>query len=374
MTTREAVSISRVHEVWVDNLRVLVVAGVIVAHTATGYVIEIADWYYQDLTTSSLWSTVLGFPAVAGALFGLGPLFLVAGRLAAGSVARGGPGGFARSRLLRLGAPVVVFVLVVQPLAEYVGQRGLHRPVSLAATLRGTELSVMWFVVALLVFSLAYAGLRALRLAPTPPLVARAGRDLVVAGLLIALASLAVWQLWPWNSEAFRTMRLGEWPQAAVLFALGVRAAETGWWDAIPASLMRRVGWAAALGTVATATFFVVMEAKGATDSVLDEAAGPATVLFATLDGAVAVSLSLWLVGWARRRLHRQGPLLTRAARGSYSTYVVHPLVLTCVMVLLAPAPLPPELKFLLVSASGLMACFATGYALTRIPVVSKVV
>ena len=70
---------SRPRELWVDNLRVLVVAGVIVVHTATGYITDIADWYYDERTASELWSTILAFPAVAGGLFGLGPLFLLAG-------------------------------------------------------------------------------------------------------------------------------------------------------------------------------------------------------------------------------------------------------------------------------------------------------
>ena len=77
---------------WVDNLRVLVVAGVIVVHTATAYLTGIADWYYDERTTSELWSTLLAFPVVVGALFGLGPLFLLAGWFSPKSLDRRGPG------------------------------------------------------------------------------------------------------------------------------------------------------------------------------------------------------------------------------------------------------------------------------------------
>ena len=35
-------------ELWVDSLRVLLIAGVIVVHTATGYILDIAGWYYED--------------------------------------------------------------------------------------------------------------------------------------------------------------------------------------------------------------------------------------------------------------------------------------------------------------------------------------
>ena len=41
---------SRPRELWADNLRVLAAAGVIVVHTATGYLTGIVDWYYDERT------------------------------------------------------------------------------------------------------------------------------------------------------------------------------------------------------------------------------------------------------------------------------------------------------------------------------------
>jgi glucans biosynthesis protein C len=85
-----------------DTLRVAVIAGVIVLHAATAYILDI-DWYYQERTTSTLTPTLLAFPALLAGLFGLGPLFLIGGLLSAASLARKGPCGFARGRLVRLG-------------------------------------------------------------------------------------------------------------------------------------------------------------------------------------------------------------------------------------------------------------------------------
>jgi surface polysaccharide O-acyltransferase-like enzyme len=398
---QETVVATTPREAWVDNLRVLVVAGVIVVHTATGYITGVADWYYDEIGTPTVWSTVLTFPAVAGGLFGLGPLFFLAGWLSPPSVARRGAGGFVRSRLLRLGAPLVAFMLVVHPLADYVGSSRDENPTSLAQALRDTEFGVMWFVAALLAFSFAYAALRQVRQVPegedargagqtghaghvdhVEPAgqAGRAGRRrlgllLVGAGLAIAVGSLLVWQVWPWNSNAFRTLRLGEWPQGAVLFALGVHAGETGWLrEGLPTVVRRRLAWVGGIGSAATVLLFAFLDANDQAEAVLDDAAGWPTVLFALLDGTVAVSLSLWFLGWVRDRWPSRGPILERAARASYATYVVHPLVLTSVMVLLATAGLAPEAKFVLVSAVGVVACYVVGYALTRLPGVRRVV
>jgi hypothetical protein len=54
-----------------DTLRVTAIAGVIVMHAATAYILDI-DWYYQERTTSTLTPTLLAFPALLAGLFGLG--------------------------------------------------------------------------------------------------------------------------------------------------------------------------------------------------------------------------------------------------------------------------------------------------------------
>jgi len=38
---------SRPQEQWADNLRVAVIARVIVLHSATAYLVNIAGWYYE---------------------------------------------------------------------------------------------------------------------------------------------------------------------------------------------------------------------------------------------------------------------------------------------------------------------------------------
>ena len=120
-STSDTVVTSRTREQWADNLRVVAIVGVIVVHTATGYLVDIPWYYEEERVTSGLWSTVLSFPVYAGGLFWLGPLFLVAGWFSVRSLAHRGPGGFACSRLLRLGVPLLVFVLLLQPLTDWVG-------------------------------------------------------------------------------------------------------------------------------------------------------------------------------------------------------------------------------------------------------------
>ena len=369
-SSQDTVARSRPREQWADNLRVAVIAAVIVVHTATAYLVDI-PWYYDDeRTTSGVWPMLLSPPVLIGALFGLGPLFLVAGWFSARSLEHRGPGGFVRSRLLRLGVPLLVFVLLINPLTDYLGGfRHGHR--NLAFNLATTEASVMWFVAALLAFTVAYAALRCVRPAAQPrPL--RPGL-LAAAVLAIAVSSFAVWQPWPVMGDTFLNLRWGEWPQGAVLFALGVHGAEAGWLEGFPPVLARRLGWVAAAGVSALLALMLYLVLARGEDQALVMGADVATMGFALLDGVIAVTGTLWSLSWLRRRWPTHGVLVGKAARASYATYVIHPLVLTSVMVLFAWVTLASEIKFVLVSAAGVAVCFTAGYLLTRVPGISKV-
>jgi hypothetical protein len=77
---------------WIDKLRVAVIAGVIAFHAATAYVVAV-PWYYQERTTSAATQIAFGVPTLLAAIFGLGPLFVVAGWLSSVSLATTAAGG-----------------------------------------------------------------------------------------------------------------------------------------------------------------------------------------------------------------------------------------------------------------------------------------
>jgi peptidoglycan/LPS O-acetylase OafA/YrhL len=99
------------------------------------------------------------------------------------------------------------------------------------------------------------------------------------------------------------------------------------------------------------------------------------SMAFAVLDGATAVVLVVWITGWFQTRWNAPaGPVMNKAGRASYATYVLHPLVLIGLSVAMRGVPWAPEVKFLVVAATGIPASFAVGYALTRLPGVNRVV
>lgn len=352
---------------WIDSLRVVVIAGVIVLHAATAYLLDI-DWYYQERTTSTLTPTLLAFPALLAGLFGLGPLFLLGGLLSAASLARKGPRGFARGRLVRLGVPLLAFVVLVDPFTDYLGSLAEGEHPRLGAYLvdqTGTrDTGPLWFVALLLLLSLTYAG--------------RGG--CVRSGLAARETSmLGAWWPWPpgsrsgpwwsgwgrrWAPRASPTCAGRPGPRGSACSPWGCWPGERGWLEGLDRRLVRRCGWLAMAGALALVALAVWALVTDRLDAVAGGWTWP-TAALAVLEGSVAVALSLWVVAWFRRRWDRHGWLVQRAGRGSYGAYVLHPPVLVALSLLARPLAVAPEAKFLLVAMTGVVGAFAVGVGLT---------
>jgi len=359
---------------WADNLRVLVIAVVVVWHTTSAY-LGGSDWYYMDRTTSKVWTTAF-FPAYVVSLFALGPLFLVAGWFSARSLAHKGAAAFARGRLLRLGVPLIVFIFLIDRLAAYLGSVGEGAHVRLADYLDGRnggpfEVGSLWFVAALLTFSLGYALLRRVHM---PPVERRwsGPQVMAAAAVLIAVAAFLVWQKWPpGDASTFMRMQWELWPQGAGVFALGAWAGEGGNLDDLTARAAR-LGWIALAATAVFVAMAIYEKTQGKLGSAL-HSTGWVTMLGAVLYGIISVAFTVWLTAQIRAHWTGHGPLRARAGQASYATYVLHSLVLTAIMVIFTSIALAPELTFLVVAAVAVPACYLVGYAATRVPGLRKV-
>lgn len=360
---------------YIDRLRVTVIAGVIVFHAATAYVVDV-PWYYEERTGSEVVRTVVGLPLLALAVFGLAPLFAVAGRLTAASLERHGAAHVAGSRLLRLGVPALAYLLLIDPLADRLGGLAQGRAVPLTTLLTevgGTrDLGPMWFVVALLVFTLVHVGWRARR--PAGPVRTGVGlRLLVTVAAVVGLADLVTWLRWPYLGSTPWNLHLPHWPQAAGLYLVGVLAGERGGFSAIGPATLRRCRRSLPVALAAVVALGAVSAATGGFARMAGGLQWPA-VAFAALDGITAVLFGVWVVGWFRA--HRDGPpgrVAAAAGRSSYATYLLHPLVLIGLSAALRPVPVAPELAFVLVAAAGVPLAFALGHLVLRLPGIGRV-
>ena len=365
---------------YLDNLKVLLVTGVIAVHSAITYGVD-GSWYLEDYDSMADPSVAVLLVVVAvGFLFGLGAFFLIAGRLSGPSLDRKGPARFVGDRLVRLGIPVVFYVLLIAPVMEYVKAREEGEEqgfLSFArAQLSDPAPGPTWFLEALLVFSFVYALVRALR--PSREPVSREplrGRQVAAVGLAIGVTSFATHLVVPYGEEHLH-IQFALFPQYAILFGLGCAAGRRGWLETLTPELRRRCGVVGLAGILALP---VLLLGGGFTESDARQdlyaggwhwqAAGTSLV-----EAALAATLPLFLIGWFRDHWTRQGPLLRTMATAAYGAFIIHPPVIVGLALALHQTPIPPELKFILVLGGGVVGSFGITSLVLRIPTVGSVV
>lgn len=351
---------------YLDNLKVFLVACVIVGHAFITYG-DLGSWAYREPSENEVFSLVSAVFVSLGSLFAMGLFFLIAGLLTPGPLARKGPAGFLRDRAVRLGVPFVAFVLLLYPITEWFGDPDGTVLDELAAGWRSPDPGPLWFVGVLLLYSVGYVAWRAVRPAgrsgPMRPFL------LVWFAAAIAAGNLIVRLWFPMNSDQFLSAHIWQWPQCLALFVLGVLSAERGWLQPVPSRVRRVGGWAALAGLATMMTAI-------ATASSSEPFAGGATwqaALTGTCEGAVAVGGSVWLLGTFERRFDRTGPFARALGRAAFGAYVLQAPVLVGCALMLQSVPVAPEVKFWIVAPLGVAGSFALAWLLTRLPGVRRI-
>ena len=370
---------------YVDNLKVLLIAGIIVAHAIASYSDE-DFWAYAEMNEVALSQAtqLVLYAVVAPATLLMIPLlFLVAGLLTPGSMDRRGPGPFVRDRLLRLGVPFAAYVLLLQPLLMYpvhpTGEKqGSYWYEFIGGGDQALDTGPLWFVGVLLIFSLLYAAsVRARGGRPAGPRGREVtGRQLLALAAAVAVATFLVRVQIPLGgANRLVKLNLWEWPGCAAMFALGVVGCRTGWLAALPDRL-HRLSRLATLGALtAFAVFAAVIPPLGLDEDQLWGGWGWPALLFVSLESVLVVFGSLWLLSGAQRHLDHAfrwaGP---RVSRSAYGAFMVQSVPLIGLAFALRPVPLPAELKALVLAVASVAVSFALAWLLiSRVPGVRRV-
>ncbi len=347
-----------------DNLKIVLTIGVIVAHAAMTYGAA-GTWVYEEPSLSDVTDGVLSALVGVGVLFGLGLFFLIGGLLTTAPLARRGPRRFLASRWGRLGVPLAAYAVIVWPVLRWTADRARGDRQSLAEFYRfefsGTRwrslgTGPLWFVAILLAVSTGWAVWRWVRPAPSG---LRSGplelRHLAATAGAVAGATFLVRLRFPVDSAQFLDLHLWLWPQSAALFVLGAMAAERGWLTALSTALRRDCHRAVAGAVVGFALLIVLSNGPEPFDGGWHwEAAG-----FAAFEGVFSVGMATIVLDRFRRRHAGQGRLGRRLARSAYGAFVAQGPVLVLVALALRRADLAGDVKFLLLAPASVIGSFA---------------
>jgi peptidoglycan/LPS O-acetylase OafA/YrhL len=355
---------------FLDNIRILLTALVIVVHTAVTYGAP-GEWYYMERSTGSL-------PPLEQLLFAtfnftcqtffMGGFFLLAGYFTPASLERKGTAAFLRNRLLRLGVPLALFTLVLSPVALGFAQvmRGGHFLNGFRWVYTGHyECGPLWFVEALLIFSVVYAGWT--RLFPAKPAAKAPGLPghvtLVAAALLTGAATFAIRLLWPIGRQ-FLAMQPGYFATYIVLFFTGCLAARGRWLERIDRGIA--VPW---LFVAGFAVVILPLEI-GRTHDIRMWFGGwnSYAVCYAFWEPFVAWGVLLGLLYVGRRYMDATSAFVSHLARCSFAVYVIHAPVLVGLAWLFHGWHAEPFLKWIVVAPLACAVSWTLASGIVRLP------
>jgi peptidoglycan/LPS O-acetylase OafA/YrhL len=376
---------------WVDNLRTLLILLVVNLHACITYS-HVGGWYVKEPPEPPLVIRA-AFLLWEGHLqaFFMGLLFFLAGFFAHFSLERRGAKNFVRERLLRLGIPFLGYIFVIEPFIIFIlnpwGTR--HPPLVEAYTHYLTSGRFMgstgplWFVEALLIFSVVFAAFRAMRGSTMQPSsgvtrwsTIRTSRFLLIAAFL-GVTSFLVRTVQP-IGVSILNLQLCFFPQYIVAFSLGILVArrfDLASLTRLPAA--RRFGvTAVVLGPLALAGIVAaaIPHIEQGEDARFWGGWNSFALSYAVWEQFAAVALSLGIMVFAARRLNFETPWSRWLNERSFGVYVIHAPVLVGLAMLLRGLHANPFAMAALLTVLGLVASFAVADLLKRIPVVRAAV
>ena len=376
-TPSQATSSSRLF--FADHLRVALTILVVLHHLAVIYGANALFYYLEPPRNDPLASLVLLVFVLMNQAYFMGFFFLISGYFTPGSFDHKGSNSFFKDRLLRLGIPLVVFMLVLGPIAS-IGLyywTGITTPfIQLYPNLIGV--GPLWFAEMLLLFDFGYVIWRYNRPSAQPsaqPLehVFRPPSYLAV-GLFIlalALASYVMRMVVPMGMSIpfFGFPTLSYLPQYLSFFILGVVAFRRNWFQTIPGSL-GRMGFVVA--GLATIVLFPFALSGGTAFAFLGHGTFQSAV-YALWDSTFSVGMCLALITFFRRFLNRQNRLGRFLSQQAFTVYIIHIPIIVLLALAIRGIHLESLLKFGLAALIGVPLCFAFAFLVRKIPFASRI-
>lgn len=363
---------------WIDHLRTAAIVLVVNMHACVTYS-HVGDWYMMADPEPSMGAKV-PFIVWQGMLqsFFMGLLFFVSAYFAAGSLARRGPGGFARERLVRLGLPALFYMLVIHPFIllalnpwkhDFGPPGKFYGNYILSGRFAGSS-GPLWFAVALLLFCLVLAawnsvlGLSRSTSQAKPP----SGKLLAAFALALGFGSFAVRLIQPIGTNILN-LQLCFFVQYIAWFIAGLHAARHGW--LVPLALSRTArgaGWLALVGGPLALLGLLFFGAQKAGPEIFFGGTHWQAFALAMWEQLTGLGLALGALALFARRFDRDSRLLRWMAERSFAVYVLHAPVLVGLAMLFRALPYHLYGLVVLLTATGLIVTYALADVARRIP------
>jgi len=365
---------------FVDKIRVILVTLVILVHLTITYGSPVGSWYYHEgaMFTVEAIPFVL-FQGISQSFF-MGFFFLIAGYFTPPSYDRKGAKQFFKDRLIRLGIPIVIFVLLVDPVMQYALASAAGFSGSFldflgvyVNNINGLAVGPLWFLETLLFFAGIYVVWRWFSKQPIKSYAIP--KNITIALFALALGAVTfVVRIWFPVGWTFTLLNLQFpfFPQYIALFIVGLIAFRGNWLMTIPAKTGRLWFKVAILLILLLPVLFILGLTIGNFDAFMGGLNWQAAT-YSFWEQALCIAVVIGLSVWFRERFNSQNRLTKALSDSAYTAYIIQAPVLVFLALGLQSLFLPLLVKFALVAPVAVLLCFLLGYLIKKLPKANRV-
>jgi len=369
-------------KLYIDNLRIFLISLVVIFHLLITYS-GIGGWYYYE--------TVLDEPSVMLPLifittcqaFFMAMFFMISAYFMVPSYNRKGPGLFIRDRLLRLGIPLAIFYFILNPLTIFFIQRikdGLNIgffPFLVENKYFG--FGPMWFVEALLYFSIFYLIFRLItrksKTKTKKQIQLPKPLTIVLFSILIGIITFVVriWLPVGWELEPL-ALQLPHFTQYITFVIIGIIAYHHKWFEQI--NYRMGLNWFIFAQVLILVIGPLLWIFGGVMEEGPDRYMGGVTwqsLGYAVWEELTGFSLIIGLTGIFRKKLNKQNRLAKSMSADAYTVYIIHAPMIVLVSLTFRNFDLHPLLKYLIVAPIALIVIFIVADVIRRLPFLRKI-
>jgi len=376
----------RIRYLFLDNIKVLFTILVIFWHTMVTYA-EVGWWYYKESNPVDPFSDIFFlFLTSIGGVFQsslLGLFFLLGGYFTPISYDRKGVWSFWKERLIRLGIPLLLYIVLINPILIYTLAKIKIPPWSTLPMLQGSFIDYyfsrflswedfidfltfagpMWFLRVLLIFTAVYTLWRQIikldslqRKIPKHLSIPRYSYLLFLA-IGLGCLTFIVRIFLPIDVRPLE-IPWGQLIQYLMMFSIGVICIRYLWFEKMSKKHVKI--W---LITIIISLIIIYIDFFIAITINVDfiDFTGGANLhafLFALVDSIICMGVIFVLIKVFYVKFNKQGPLLQKLSSSAYHMYLVHPLVLVIISIGFASLDLYPIIKLAIVFPLTVILCY----------------
>ncbi len=352
---------------------------------------DIGWWYYKELNPIDPVSNI--FYLIVASLGGvfqtslLGLFFLLGGYFTPKSYDRKGVWKFWGERLVRLGIPLFVYILILNPLIIFLLSKLGISPWNTNPMLQGSFFDYyfsrfynwgdfidfisfggpMWFLRVLLIFTALYTLWRQIikipwiqRRIPEEFLIPRFIYLLILA-IVLGILTFFVRIVLPIDERPLE-IPWGQLIQYLLMFSTGIICIRYRWFEKMTKKHVKI--WLITI-IISMVVIYIDFGIAIALEVDLVEFSGGFSVhafLFALVDSVICMGMIFVLIRWFYTKFNAQKPIIQNVSKSAYNMYLLHPIVLLGVSLLFLSIRLFAILKLFIIFPLTVLLCFLVSH------------